>query len=210
MITFVKGHLAAVEEGAAVIDVGGVGMHILCSAYTLGRLPGLGEACLLHTEMVVREDFIHLYGFADTAERSAFRTVLSVQGVGMKVALALLSIGAPETLMQAIASGDKTYLARADGVGPKLAARIAHELKDKVSGMAMPVSTSSQVQGAVSPAARGVQVSSAHQDVLSALQHLGYRAFEAEQALSKALQNDPENDNVETLIKNCLGHLSRA
>lgn len=209
MITFVKGTLAAVEEGAAVIDVGGVGMHVLCSAYTLGRLPGLGEASLLHTEMVVREDFIHLYGFADVAERTAFRTLLSVQGVGMKVALALLSIGAPEVLMQAIAAGDKAYLARADGVGPKLAARIAHELKDKVASLVVPGTP--RPQAAMSgPEIALKSHNNAHQDVLSALQHLGYRAFEAEQALSKALQNDPENDNVETLIKNCLAQLGRA
>src|SRR6478609_7594458 len=137
MIAHLKGLLAATGADHAVIDVGGVGYLVGASARTLTALGAIGEAVTVHTEMLVSEDSIRLMGFATADERDWFRLLTSVQGVGAKVALAILSILAPAELQTAVARGDAAMIARANGVGPKLAQRISHELKDKAGGIAL-------------------------------------------------------------------------
>lgn len=137
MIASLKGVLTQSASDHAVIEVGGVGYLIQASARTLSLLGGVGSAVSVQTEMQVREDLMTLFGFATAAERDWFRLLTSVQGVGGRVALAILSTLAPDELQTAIARGDKTMIARANGVGPKLALRIATELKDKVGGLSL-------------------------------------------------------------------------
>jgi Holliday junction DNA helicase RuvA len=134
VIAKLAGIVDQIGPDAAVVDVGGVGYLAFCSTRTLGRLPPAGAAARLLIETHVREDHIHLYGFIDEAERDWFRLLMTVQGVGAKLALAILSALTPETLAVAIMAQDKAALSKAEGVGPRLAARIANELKDKTGG----------------------------------------------------------------------------
>ena len=183
MIAKLRGLLDSTGPDHAVIDCGGVGYLVFCSSRTLGLLGGPREAVALHIETHVREDHIHLYGFADTAERDWFRLLTTVQGVGAKVALAILSVLSPDQVATAVAAGDKAMLARADGVGPKLAARIASELKDKVGGIALgpAVAAFHASPGAAAPAESGAAA-----DAVSALVNLGYGRAEAFAAVAKA------------------------
>src|SRR5215470_4338437 len=135
MIAKLTGRLDSAGDSHAVVDVGGVGYLVRCSARTLAALPQPGGPVSVATEMIVREDAIELFGFAEAAERDWFRLLTTVQGVGARIALALLSALPLDDLARAIATGDRAMLTRADGVGPKLAARLANELKDKVGGM---------------------------------------------------------------------------
>src|SRR2546421_1756220 len=138
MIAKLAGLLDQVTSDGAVVDVGGVGYLVFCSTRTTTQLPPPGGPARLLIETHVREDHIHLYGFIDAVERDWFRLLTTVQGVGARLALALLSAVSPDQLALAILSQDKATLARADGVGPRLAARIAHELRDKIGGAATP------------------------------------------------------------------------
>ena len=199
MIARLKGIVDSIGADFAVIDVGGVGYLIFGSSRTLGRLGRPGEAAAVHVETHVREDHIHLYGFIDAAERDWFRLLLTVQGVGGKVALAILSALPPEELARALAAGDKTSLARAQGVGPKLAARLATELKDKVGGIAVPVSSPG-----VPPEPAGAPA-----EAVSALVNLGYRRFEAEEAIRQALAEMGEAAATGALVRAGLKHLGR-
>ncbi len=198
MIARLKGIVDSVGEDWAVIDVAGVGYLLFCPARTLARLPRPGEAASLHVETHVREDHIHLYGFAEAAERDWFRLLQTVQGVGAKVALNLLSALTPEQLAGAIALADKAALSRAQGVGAKLAARIAAELKDKVGGIAagMPAAI---VAPAVGPAAEAV----------SALGKLGYRRIEAESAVRRAIGELGEGAAAAAILRASLRALGR-
>ncbi|MBW8727800.1 MAG: Holliday junction branch migration protein RuvA [Inquilinus limosus] len=183
MIARLRGLLDSAGADHAVIDCNGVGYLVFCSRRTLGLLGGPREAVALHIETHVREDHIHLYGFADTAERDWFRILTTVQGVGAKVALAILSVLSPDQVATAIAAGDKAMLARAEGVGPKLAARIASELKDKVGGIALgPAVAAFHTGGALAaPAEAGAAA-----DAVSALVNLGYGRAEAFAAVARA------------------------
>ncbi len=184
MIAKLKGLVDSTGEDWAVIDVGGVGYLVFCSAKTLARLPRPGEAAQLLIETHVREDHIHLFGFADQAEREWFRLLLTVQGVGNKVAVAMLSALSPEDLSRAIASGDKAMLSRAQGVGPKLAVRLVTELKDKVASIALAPFAGGPVSGgAAAPLESGPL-----EDAISALVNLGYRRIEAHGAVLKAAE----------------------
>ncbi|MBL4748804.1 MAG: Holliday junction branch migration protein RuvA, partial [Magnetovibrio sp.] len=136
MIALLKGRIEDVGDGWAVIDVNGVGYLIFSSSRTLALL-AVGEAATVHIETHVREDHIHLYGFLNTGERAWFKLLTTVQGVGAKVALALLSVLSSDELTHAIAAQDKAQVGRANGVGPKLAGRIVSELKDKVAHLAL-------------------------------------------------------------------------
>src|SRR5439155_17904884 len=167
MIATLAGVVEQIEPDAAVIDVGGVGYLVFCSTRSLGRLPPPGGAARLLIETHVREDHIHLYGFIDTAERDWFRLLTTVQGVGARLALAILSAVAPEALTLAILAQDKAALARADGVGPKLAARIVNELRDKVGGLAIAIEHASTV------ATLTTLTDGAPGDAVSALVNLG-------------------------------------
>ncbi|HWL48028.1 MAG TPA: Holliday junction branch migration protein RuvA, partial [Sphingomonadaceae bacterium] len=173
MIARLSGLLAEAAADQAVIDVGGVGYLVQASARTLSALGPVGGAVTLFTEMQVREDAITLFGFVSAGERDWFRLLTTVQGVGGRVALAILSVLALDELQRAVASGDKAMVARANGVGPKLAARIVNELKDKAGGVALgPAGTA--------PAARGGVAA----DARSALANLGFRPGEADAAVA--------------------------
>jgi Holliday junction DNA helicase RuvA len=193
------GAVDAIERDRALIDVRGVGYVVRGSARTLATLAPGAEASLL-VETLVREDAIDLYGFASTAERDWFRLLTTVQGVGAKVALALLGAFAPADLARAIAAQDKTMLTRAEGVGPKLANRLVSELRDKIGGAAVDA-------GAAPAAARPGDGAAA--DAVSALVNLGYRRPEALSAVEKALAKLGPAAGVERLIPEGLKELAR-
>ncbi len=208
MIARLKGIVEAVGADSAVIDVNGVGYLIFASGRTLGRL-ARGEACVVEVETHVREDHIHLYGFADAAERDGFKLLTTVQGVGAKVALAILGVLSPDELLQAIAAADKAALGRASGVGPKLAARIASELKDKVGNLALGIAAGAgAVGGAAMPTVR--EAPTAVADAASALVNLGYGASEALGAVSRAAGALGAAASVEALIQGGLKELAGA
>jgi len=200
MIAKLTGKLDSVGRDHAVVDVGGVGYLLRCSARTLAALPAPGGAVSLAVETLVREDAIELVGFPGAAERDWFRLLMTVQGVGAKVALALLSALPPDDLARAIALGDRAQLTRAEGVGPKLASRLANELKEKVAGMDLPAS--------VAAAAAAVPVAGAGAEALSALLNLGYRRAEAIAALEGAQRRLGGEATVENLIRAGLRELS--
>jgi Holliday junction DNA helicase RuvA len=184
MIAKLTGILDSAREGQAVIDVNGVGYLVFCSARTLSALPPRGQAASLAIETHVREDHIHLYGFANDAEREWFKLLTTVQGVGAKVALAILSVLSPSEVAQAIVAGDRTAVARADGVGPKLAQRVVTELKDKAGGIALSHGVpTAQTFGKPAP---GAEEDAELADAVSALVNLGYKRVEAFGAVSNA------------------------
>ncbi|MBY0510120.1 MAG: Holliday junction branch migration protein RuvA [Rhodospirillaceae bacterium] len=207
MIAKLRGRLDSVGEDWAVVDVGGVGYLVFCGARTLAALPGTGEAVEFAIETHVREDHIHLYGFATSSDREMFRTLMTVQGVGAKVGLGILSALSAEQIAQAIAAGDQTAFKRASGVGPKLAQRLVTELKDKIGAFAFsaPAATAAGV-GRGARAAGG----SAVEDAVSALVNLGYGRMEAFGAVSRAAQEAGGAAPVGALIKNALKELGSA
>ncbi len=192
MIAHLKGRLEATGIDSAVIDVGGVGYLVGASARTLAAIGPVGEGVMLHTEMLVGEDFIRLVGFASAAERDWFRLLTGVQGVGARVALAILSALEPGDLSRAIAAQDKAMVARANGVGPKLAERIVRELKDKVGGVAL--GSAGMVAG-VAPAAGPAA------DAVSALLNLGFRPAEAAGAVAAAEAELGEGAGLDALVR---------
>ncbi|HTZ35044.1 MAG TPA: Holliday junction branch migration protein RuvA [Stellaceae bacterium] len=194
MIAKLTGILDQVGGEGAVIDVAGVGYLVFASTRTLARLaPGAPASLLVETH--VREDHIHLYGFADAAERDWFRLLTTVQGVGARLALAVLSAAPPDDLTLAIVAQDKAMLARADGVGPKLAARIVNELKDRVGGMALAAASAVPVAAPVTAAAGPTG------DAISALVNLGYRRAEAYGAVAAAARRLGDGAQVDALIR---------
>ncbi|MGH7090599.1 MAG: Holliday junction branch migration protein RuvA, partial [Stellaceae bacterium] len=166
MIALLNGVIDEVGADHLVLDVNGVGYQAFCSSRTLGRAGARGEGLRLLIETHVREDHIHLYGFADEAERHWFRLLMTVQGVGARLALAILSVHAPGALANAISAQDKAALARAEGVGPKLAQRIANELKDKAGGIALGAAAAQRLPAQTEDGAAA--------DAVSALVNLGY------------------------------------
>ena len=195
MIAKLSGIVDQVGADGAVIDVGGVGYLAFCSGRTLNLLPGMGQPAKLLIETHVREDHIHLYGFIDTAERDWFRLLTTVQGVGARLALAILSVAAPDALTLAIVAKDQKALARADGVGPRLAARIVNELQNKVGGLTLAAPAS--VAKAAPPAG---SVDGAIADAVSALENLKIGRAEAYGAVSAAARRLGEGAKVEDLI----------
>jgi holliday junction DNA helicase RuvA len=190
MIAHLKGRLESTGIDHAVIDVGGVGYLVGASSRTLASIGPVGEAATLFTEMLVAEDFIRLVGFARADERDWFRLLTGVQGVGARVALAILSAFEPVDLSRAIAAQDKAMVARANGVGPKLAERIVRELKDKVGGIA----------AALGPAAVNAPVG-AGADAVSALLNLGFRPAEAASAVAAAEADLGEAATLDALVR---------
>jgi Holliday junction DNA helicase RuvA len=188
MIAHLKGRLDSTGIDHAVIDVGGVGYLVGASTKTLAAIGPVGEAVMLHTEMLVAEDFIRLVGFATASERDWFRLLTGVQGVGARVALAILSALDPADLSRAIASQDKAMVARANGVGPKLAERIVRELKDKIGGVAI---------GGATP----VAASGASADAVSALLNLGFRPAEASSAVAAAEEELGGGASLDALVR---------
>jgi Holliday junction DNA helicase RuvA len=201
MIAKLTGILDHIGADGAIVDVGGVGYLVFASTRTLGQLqPGAAARLLIETH--VREDHIHLYGFADAAERDWFRLLTTVQGVGAKVALAILSAVAANDLTLAIVAQDKAMLARADGVGPKLAARIVNELRDKVGGLAL---AATNAAAPAAPAANDPVTG----DAVSALVNLGYRRAEAFGAVAAASRRLGSEAKVDALIRAGLQELSQ-
>ncbi len=213
MIAKLRGVIDTIGEDYCVIDVNGVGYLVFASSKTLARLPRGGNAALL-IETVVREDSISLYGFADAWEKEWFLTLTKVQGVGAKVCLSILSALSPTQLAQAVAAQDKASFTRANGVGPKLAARLVTELKDKIVTIPMEASVKSDLNSAVNGEAgtetevyedavvemQAAENSHVSDDAISALVNLGYQRIEAYRAVNLALKNNPDAD-VSTLIK---------
>ncbi len=189
VIAHLKGRLEATGIDHAVIDVGGVGYLVGASAKTLAAIGLVGEAATLFTEMLVAEDSIRLVGFARPDERDAFVMLTGVQGVGSRVALAILSVLDPADLARAVAAQDKAMVARANGVGPKLAERIVRELKDKVGGV---------IPGTVTPVAAA---SGAASDAVSALLNLGFRPAEANAAVGAAEEELGAGAGLDALVR---------
>lgn len=208
MIAKLKGIVDGLGEDWAIIDVNGVGYLVFCSGRTLSRL-AMGEACALLIETHVREDHIHLYGFFDDAERDWFRLLTTVQGVGAKVGLAMLSVLSGDELVHAIAAGDKGAITRAPGVGPKLATRILSELKDKVNALALtaPAAIVDGLKGAAPDSKNGPGFWGATKDAASALVNLGYSPSDALAAVTRAAAILGDDATVETLIREGLNQL---
>jgi Holliday junction DNA helicase RuvA len=204
VIAKLAGIVDSVGPDGAVVDVGGVGYLTFCSTRTLGALPPPGAAVRLLIETHVREDHIHLYGFIDAAERDWFRMLTTVQGVGARLALAMLSAVAPEALTLAIVAQDKAMLARADGVGPRLAARIANELRDKIGALALSPTMPAASAGTPPPNGGG-----AIADAVSALENLKIGRAEAYGAVSAAARRLGDNAALEALIAAGLQELGK-
>lgn len=192
MIAKLTGTLDESGPDWAVIDVSGVGYLVHCSAKTLAALGIAGDRVTIHTELQVSENDMRLIGFASGAEREWFRLLTGVQGVGSKVALAILSALSIEELQRACAGGDAAMVARANGVGPKLASRIVNELKDKAGGLA-------GAPGA--PALAAAPAGSAGSDAVSALQNLGFKPQVATDAVARALDELGEAAELNVLIR---------
>jgi holliday junction DNA helicase RuvA len=203
-LTGIVDHLGA---DMAVIDVGGVGYLAFCSARTIGRLPPAGSPARLFIETHVRDDHIHLYGFVDAAERDWFRLLTTVQGVGPRLAIALLSIAAPDQLALAIFAQDKVALTRAEGVGARLAARIVNELKDKVDGGAAALASIAPPTAAGRPLESVIDRRAA--DAISALENLGVGRTEALGAIAAAARRLGDAAAADLLIKAGLEELAR-
>jgi Holliday junction DNA helicase RuvA len=204
MIAKLKGIIDEYGDDSVLLDVQGVCYEAFCSSRSLSSLPKTGEAATLFIEMVVREDFIKLYGFATKSEKAWFSTLVSVQGVGAKVGLAILSTLSPSEIASSIALQDKTMMSRPAGVGPKLAQRIVSELKGKIPDL-----------GAIDEGALGLQSAigegvapSNIADAVSALSNLGYQPAQASSVLAKIVAK--EGDDIETarLIRLGLKELS--
>jgi len=196
MIAKLTGILDDTGPDWAVIDVNGVGYLVQCSAKTLAHLGIRGDKVVVHTEMQVSETDQRLIGFTSAGERAWFRLLTAVQGVGSKVALAILSALAIEELQRACAHGDAAMVARANGVGPKLASRIVNELKDKAGGLA----------GYASPTGLAGDVAytppgSASADAVSALQNLGFKPAVASSAVGKAVEELGEDAGLNDLVR---------
>lgn len=211
MIAKLKGIVDTIAEDCLIIDVNGVGYLVFASAKTLGRLV-LNASASLMIETIVREDSISLYGFADALEKEWFNTLTKVQGVGAKVCLAILSVLTPTQLAQAIAAQDKNSFARANGVGPKLAARIVTELKDKI--VSVPIAeVAKDINVAVGKDDKVVDEfvnyednlvvrdddPAKMEDAISALVNLGYQRLEAYKAVNRVLVNSPDADMGEII-----------
>jgi Holliday junction DNA helicase RuvA len=207
MIAKLSGILDSVGPEGAVIDVGGVGYLAFCSTRTLGLMPPSGGAVRLLVETHVREDHIHLYGFADAAERDWFRLLTTVQGVGARLALAILSAVAPEGLTLAIVAQDKAVLARADGVGPRLAARIVNELRDKVGGLGAALAATPSAASLAGAAPSGVDRAIA--EAVSALENLKIGRAEAYGAITAAARRLGDDVAVEALVTAGLRELGK-
>jgi holliday junction DNA helicase RuvA len=201
LIAKLKGVVDTVDTDSAIIDVGGVGYLVSASARTLRALAA-GDAVTVLVETIVREDAIALYGFLETAERDWFRILTTVQGVGARVALSILSTLSPDEIARAIAAQDRATLSRPAGVGPKLAARLATELKDKAAAFG------------VAPLGKGVEApampaGSINEDAVSALENLGYKRVEAFGAVARVTQRLGVEAKLEAVITAGLQELAR-
>ncbi|MGA3004765.1 MAG: Holliday junction branch migration protein RuvA [Acetobacteraceae bacterium] len=200
MIAQLTGLVDALEDGRCVIDVAGVGYLVHASSRTLAALPRPPEAAKLLVETHVREDAIQLFGFTDTAERDWFRLLTTVQGVGPRVALSILSALSPRDLIGAIATRDQASLTRAPGVGARLAARLLTELKDKVGVMPSSPGAATAIQPSSPAGAAG--------DALSALVNLGYRRPEVQATVARVVERLGDTAALDAIIRDSLKELA--
>jgi Holliday junction DNA helicase RuvA len=200
MIAQLTGDIVSLVEGSCIIDVNGVGYLVQASTRTLAALPQPPAIARLLIETHVREDAIILYGFADPAERDWFRLLTTVQGVGGKVALSVLSVLSPSDLVAAIATGDRTSLTRAPGVGARLAVRLLTELREKAGAMPTGAPGAAIVpRGATGPA----------EDALSALTNLGYRRAEAQPVVARVMERLGDQAGLDAVIRDSLRELAQ-
>lgn len=202
MIARLRGTIESLDADGAVIDVGGVGYLVSASARTLRDLAVGGPATML-VETIVREDAIALYGFLETAERDWFRILTTVQGVGARVALSILSTLSPDEIARAIAAQDRATLSRPPGVGPKLAARLATELKDKAAAFGVAPAPAAVAGGPAAPAG------TINEDAVSALVNLGYKRVEAFGAVARVTQRLGGDAKLDAVIRAGLQDLAR-
>jgi Holliday junction DNA helicase RuvA len=188
MIARLSGILVELGADTAVIDVGGVGYQVHCSGRTLDAFGAAGSEVLVLTELQVREDAWTLFGFGSPQERDSFRALTSIQGVGGRLALAILSVLSPDELARAVSQGDKAMIGRANGVGPKLAARIANELQGKLGAAGL---------GGVPAAPRA----GAAADALSALANLGFKPADASAAVNAAQDELGDDASLDALVR---------
>jgi Holliday junction DNA helicase RuvA len=200
MIASLAGIVEQVGAESVVVEVGGVGYLVFAASRTLARLPARGEPIRLLIETHVREDHIHLYGFADEAERGWFRLLTTVQGVGAKTALAVLSALAPDALTTAVMAQDKAALTQAGGVGRKLAQRIVMELRDKLGDVALGPAVAADDAASAGSAVAG--------DAVSALVNLGYPRTDAFTAVSAAARALGREARLDALLKASLKELA--
>lgn len=203
MLYCVKGELVKLEPRMAVVMCGGVGFRLQITMNTARQMPSIGSETMLYTEMVVREDAMELFGFADQNELTCFKQLTAISGVGPKAGISILSELTPERVALAVAAGDYKALTKAAGVGPKLAQRIVLELKDKVGGLSVSGGvdlggSSAAVGGIVSAAGNATQA-------VEALTVLGFTAGEASAAVGRLDSSLP----VETLVRDALKTLAR-
>ena len=203
MIARLKGIVESIDEGSAVIDVNGVGYLVSASTRTLRDL-AVGTPATMLVETIVREDAIALYGFLETAERDWFRILTTVQGVGARVALSILSTLSPDEIARAIAAGDRASLCRPAGVVPKLAARVATELKDKAAAFGVAPAPARATDTAAPAVAASV-----NEDAVSALVNLGYRRVEAFGAVARVTQRLGPDAPLDAVIRGGLQELAR-
>ncbi len=203
MIAKLIGLLDSVFDGFVILNVSGVGYRVFCSAKTVGKLPAVGQTATLFIETQVREDHIHLFGFADATEQQLFTILTVVQGVGAKVALAILSALSAADIQMAVMTGDSKAFTRANGVGPKLAVRIVTELKGKLGALGSN-ETLTVSSGSVVPTANRVM-----EDAVSALVNLGYSRTESGMAVAAILREQPDV-SVTELIRLALKEMGKA
>lgn len=208
MIAKLKGLVDTVGEDFAIIDVNGVGYLLFCSARTLRSLGSAGAEVTVHVETHVREDHIHLYGFASVAEREWFRLLQTVQGVGAKLALVIQSTLTSDQLRDGVAMADLAMLSQPSGVGKKLAQRLATELKDKVAAMPGATILSGAAGHAAAAPVDGGGLGTIEADAISALENLGYRRADAGAAVLRARANLGDKATLDNLIPAALQELS--
>ena len=194
MIGKLTGTIDSFYDGFLILDVGGVGYRVFCSAKTASKMPAAGGSASLWIETQVREDHIHLIGFADTVEQQMFGLLSTVQGVGAKVALAILSALSPNDIQMAVMSGDGKAFTRASGVGPKLGVRLITELKGKMGALGS--NETMAVIGGTSPTATG---NPTMEEAISALSNLGYARIEAGMVVSNVLRQNPDVETSELI-----------
>lgn len=204
MIGQLKGVIDAYGEDHVILDVQGVGYEVYAASSTLQRLPAVGEGATIAIETLVRETEIRLIGFASQQERQWFRLLTTVQGVGAKVALAILGTLPPSDLASAVALQDKAMVARAPGVGPKVAQRIVSELKDKAPALSAAASAEIGLQTELGEGVAAAPVT----DAVSALVNLGYPQAQASAALARVMASEGEGADTQKLIRLGLKELS--
>lgn len=194
MIGSLSGLVDSIFDGYIILDVGGVGYRVFCSSKTVAKLSGIGQATKLLIETQVREDHIHLFGFADATEKQAFELITTVQGVGAKVALAILSALSANELQMAIMTGDAKAITRANGVGPKLASRIVAELKGKTGTLG-----TNETLVVLQNSGDNMPSSATMEEAISALVNLGYGKSEAGMTVASIIRQNPEIKTAELI-----------